>query len=404
MGTCPCRVSARTQAWAVAPESRRLLAMYSGLVPIVMTLDADCHRCPTALATGDRAWQVTAAGGERAWLCLTCARPHAASRPGLSAELEAMRRMLTEPVVQPARARPAPRISSRAPLPVQMTPMPRRVRRAVPPTVRRWRRLLVLSLVTVFATSPLSAAGPVGQALEVVIGFSAVAVFWVSVIGLLVASLRARWTSRRTPVPESWPPRGSMSMDPALPSRRTTARAPVRIAGAEDNWVKGVRGEHAVGAALDATGLPVLHDRRLRVGSAANVDHLVVAADAVYVVDAKNLTGSLSAIRDQLRIGGRERGNLLAGVRRQAEEVAAAMPRLGITAPVRPVLCMTGTARPAGMQLVEGVLLSTPESVASLLALPGQLDATAQARIADLLAWVFPPAAEVRGPRSSLPP
>jgi hypothetical protein len=377
--------------------------MYSGLAPIMMTLDADCHRCPTALATGERAWQVIAPEGERAWLCLTCARPLATSRPGLSAELEAMRRMLTEPVVQAARAMPTPRVPSRAPLPVQMTPLPRRARRAVPSTVRRWRRLLVLSLVTVFATSPLSAAGPVGQTLEVVIGFPAVAVFWVSVIGLLVASLRARWTSRRTAAPESWPPRGSMSMD-ALPSRRTTAREPVRIAGAEDNWVKGVRGEHAVGAALDATGLPVLHDRRLRVGSAANVDHVVVAADAVYVVDAKNLAGSLSATRDHLRIGGRERGNLLAGVRRQAEEVAAAMTRLGITAPVRPVLCMTGTARPAGVQLVNGVLLSTPQSVASILARPGPLDATAQARITDLLAWVFPPAAEVRGPRSSLRP
>ena len=76
----------------------------------------------------------------------------------------------------------------------------------------------------------------------------------------------------------------------------------MRIAGAEDNWVKGVRGEHAVGAALNGTGLPVLHDRRLREGSDANIDHLLVAADAVYVIDAKNLGGSLAAGSAQLRM------------------------------------------------------------------------------------------------------
>ena len=378
--------------------------MYSELAPIVMTLDADCHGCPTALGTGARAWQVTARENERAWLCLTCARPLATSRPGLSAELEAMRRMLTEPVIQTARSKPTPRMPSRGPLPVPLTPMPPRARRAVSPAVRRWRWLLALSLVTVFATSPLSAAGPAGQALEIVIGVPAVAVFWVSVIGLPVASLRARWTSQRAPAPESRPARGSMSSDAALAPLRTTAREPVRIAGAEDNWVKGVRGEQAVGAALNATGLPVLHDRRLRAGSAANIDHLVVAADAVYVVDAKNLAGSLSATSGQLRIAGRDAGRLLAGVRRQAEEVTAAMSRLGVSAPVRPVLCLTGTARPAGMQLVDGVLLSTPESVASLLMLPGLLDLTAQAGIADLLAWAFPPAAEERRPSGSLRP
>jgi hypothetical protein len=369
--------------------------MYSGLAPVVMTLDADCHRCPTVLASGDRAWRVTAGEDERAWLCTTCARPLATSRPGLSAELEAMRRMLTEPVVQTARSRPAPRIPARAPLPVQMTAMPRR---AVPPTVRRWRWSLALSLVIVVATSPLSAAGPVGTAVAIVIGLPAVAVFWVSVIGLPLASLRARWTSRRASAAESWPARGSMGWDAVPVLRRTAAREPVRVTGAEDNWVKGVRGEQAVGAALIATGLPVLHDRRLRVGSAANIDHLVVAADAVYVVDAKNLAGSLSTTNGRLRIGGRDGGRLLAGVRRQAQEVTTALARLGVSAPVRPVLCLTGSARPTGVQLVEGVLLGTPESVRSLLELPGLLESTAQGRIADLLAWAFPPAAEDRRP------
>ena len=166
----------------------------------------------------------------------------------------------------------------------------------------------------------------------------------------------------------------------------------MRVAGAEDNWVKGVRGEHAVGAALNGTGLPVLHDRRLREGSDANIDHLVVAADAVYVVDAKNLAGALTTTGDQLRIDGRDRAKLLDGVRRQADEVAAAVSRLGVTAPVRAVLCLTGTARPAGVQFAGGVLLTTPNTVAQVITLSGLLADDQRARIADLLAWAVPPA------------
>jgi hypothetical protein len=119
---------------------------------------------------------------------------------------------------------------------------------------------------------------------------------------------------------------------------------------------------------------------------------LVVAADAVNVVDAKNLAGSFAAAGDMLRINGRDRDKLLQGVRRQAGEVAAAASRLGVTVPVRPVLCLTGAARPAGMELVGDVLLTTPDTVAKVLAPPGLLADDRRAEIADLLAWAFPPA------------
>ncbi|MBN1092574.1 NERD domain-containing protein [Blastococcus sp. TML/M2B] len=165
------------------------------------------------------------------------------------------------------------------------------------------------------------------------------------------------------------------------------------MTGAEDDWIKGARGEHAVGAALDATGLPVLHDRRLRPGSRANIDHLVVAADAVYVVDAKNLSGSFSLAGGTFRISGWNQDRLVEGVRRQAGEVAAALRQLGIAVPVRSVLCLTGTARPTRVQFATEVLLTTPDTVTWVLGRTGPLTDCRGSEMADLLAWAFPPAA-----------
>lgn len=375
--------------------------MYNGWAPRVMPVGADCHECSAPVTAGERAWQVTAGEKDFVWLCLACARPFVTGRPGASAELEAMRQMRSEPIIQSAGPKPAPHIALRPAEPERTAPMSRRSTKTTAPHVRRWWRLLAFSFATVLLTGSLTAAGAVGQVLAALIGFPAVAVFWVSVIGLPVAVIRARLGARRQPASVPWSARASMSVDAAPTPRRAAGRKEVHVAGAEDNWVKGVRGEHTVGAALDGTGLAVLHDRRLRVGSAANIDHLVVAADAVYVVDAKNLAGSLSATGDRLQVGGRDRGKLLDGVRRQAEEVAAALSRLQVTVPVRPVLCLTGAARPVGMQWVSGVLLTTPETVAQMVTLPGLPNIGAQGRIADLLAWAFPPA--VRDQRPSSP-
>ena len=372
--------------------------MSSRLTPTVLTVGSSCHRCATPIAADDRAWRVTTEGHDGGWVCLACARPFVTGRPGSSAELEAMRRMRTEPIIQPAPVRHPPRTGSRPVAPGPATPAAQRpaAQRLAATTAlgpRRWRRLMALSILTVCASVPLAAAGPVGRVLAASIGYPAAVLFWASVIGLPVAAVRAGWRSRRQPAPAPRAVRPPMPADGALASRRAAGTSGhVRITGAEDNWVKGVRGEQAVGAALDATGLAVIHDRRLRAGSAANIDHLVVAADAIYVVDAKNLAGSLSAIGERLEVGGRDRGKLLHGVRHQAVEVAAAMARLGVTVPVRPVLCLTGAARPAGIPQVSGVLLTTPETVAQVITLPGLLHSEARAPIADLLAWAFPPA------------
>lgn len=299
--------------------------------------------------------------------------------------------MRTEPVLVEARPRAALSVVPAYPTPYVPGPaagIP--AGGQTPSGARRWGRLAGISLLVLLATSPLSAAGPVGQVMAALIGFPAVVLFGVSVVGAPVAAVRATWTSLR---PEAFVPRSRYPSPVVAGPRRPAHRGThLRVTGAEDNWVKGARGEQAVGAALACTGLPVLHDRRLRQGSRANIDHVVVAADAVYVVDAKNITGSLVATGGTLRINGRDRDSLLQGVRLQARELEAALDRLGVAVPVRPMLCLTGSARPAGMQFVGGVLLTTPFSLASALTLPGPLAGDRRAAIADDLAWAFPPA------------
>ncbi|MGX5654357.1 NERD domain-containing protein [Geodermatophilus nigrescens] len=365
--------------------------MSDSLTATAIAAASACHLCRTRLAEGDPAWQGTGADGALHWLCLSCGRRFVTGRPGRSAELEAMRRMRDEPTVNGWTSfRP---IAVADPSSTLRQPGPGGPIRSLQATgPQRWGRRLVLSLIVVIVSSPLSSAGATGWLLAVLIGGPAALLFWVSVVGIVVSAIRARMSGRRTPQ-TAWQDGLRRAADGARISRRPTSWGrQVHVAGPEDNWVKGARGEHVVGAALNGTGLPVLHDRRLRKGSRANIDHLVVAADAVYVVDAKNLTGVLSTVGERLLIDGRDRSKFLDGVRRQADEVGAALCRSGVTAPVGGVLCLVGSARPVGVGFAGGVLLATPDTVGQLSLLPGLLTADERGRIADVLAWAFPPA------------
>ena len=93
---------------------------------------------------------------------------------------------------------------------------------------------------------------------------------------------------------------------------------------------------------LAGSHVRVLHDRRLSRPdgrlSRANVDHLVVAASGVRVVDAKTHTGALEVRRsgglvrrrtETLFIDGWDRSRLLEGLAGQVEAVAAELARAG---------------------------------------------------------------------------
>jgi len=119
-------------------------------------------------------------------------------------------------------------------------------------------------------------------------------------------------------------------------------------------WATGAIGEQKIGRNLDGLrteGFPVLHDRRIP-GTKANIDHLIIGASGVFVVDTKNYAGRVEQ-RDvggwfstdlRLYIGGRDRTKLLGGMNRQVEAVRSilACNEMWRAVPVIPViLCVS---------------------------------------------------------------
>lgn len=116
-------------------------------------------------------------------------------------------------------------------------------------------------------------------------------------------------------------------------------------------WARGAKGEVGIGDKLETLaakyGFIVLHDRRIP-GSKANIDHIAVTSHGIFVIDAKNYKGVVKVKeiggifitkRKELWIGGRNRSNLIDGVKRQTQVVERvlgstdnAMPVTGILA------------------------------------------------------------------------
>lgn len=102
-------------------------------------------------------------------------------------------------------------------------------------------------------------------------------------------------------------------------------------------WSSGARGEAALGARLDkhaSETIAVMHDRRIP-GTKANIDHIVVTAGGVLVVDAKRYVDKRPALRveggilrprvEKLMVGGRDRTNLVDSILGQVKRVRVAL-------------------------------------------------------------------------------
>jgi Nuclease-related domain len=102
-------------------------------------------------------------------------------------------------------------------------------------------------------------------------------------------------------------------------------------------WAKGAKGERRVARRLDSLdGIVALHDRRIP-RSKANIDHIAIGPNGVYVIDTKRYTGRVELRRTgtvfrpatgRLFVNGRDRTNLLEGMAKQilAVNAAADMP------------------------------------------------------------------------------
>lgn len=173
-------------------------------------------------------------------------------------------------------------------------------------------------------------------------------------------------------------------------------------------WAQGAAGERAVGAALDelrSLSVYSLHDRRVVTSdgrpSRANIDHLVVSATGVWVVDAKTHHGRLQVRRsgglfgpriEELYVGGRKRTALVEGVERQVESVRRVLGELDLNVPVGGVLCFVGTELPWLGETIPGIPLVGRRGLARLMRRPGRLTPDECASIAERLDRRFLPA------------
>jgi len=165
-------------------------------------------------------------------------------------------------------------------------------------------------------------------------------------------------------------------------------------------WAKGAQGERRLGAMLDGlSNVWVLHDRRLP-RSKANIDHLVVAASGVWVIDAKEYkgrierrsTGFMGAGPSRLFVGGRDRSKLIDGVRRQVDAVEQALadPHVRVSG----ALCFVEGDRPLLSQsfVVDGVAVHYPKSLRKVLGRDGPLSRSARSDLVGVLDAKFRPA------------
>ncbi len=167
-------------------------------------------------------------------------------------------------------------------------------------------------------------------------------------------------------------------------------------------WKKGAVGEREMARRLDklaTDGVEVLHDRRIR-GTRANIDHIAVSSSGVYVVDAKNYTGTVrvdwagglfSPRRYKLLVGRRDATNLVTGVRRQVELVRTALADDMGDVPVTGVLAFFEADWPLfPPHEIDGVRLGGTKSAAKLVSRAGMFSPERVADVAHRLRAAFP--------------
>jgi hypothetical protein len=154
-----------------------------------------------------------------------------------------------------------------------------------------------------------------------------------------------------------------------------------------------------------------LHDRRIP-GTRSNIDHIVVARNGVWVIDAKlykgkverRMRGPLGYQEPAVFVGGRDRTKVIHAMARQVEVVRAAIEAdpLAVDVKVRPSVCFIASewsffAKPFE---IDGVLVTWPQELVERIVAKGLLTQTAVERIANRIAVTLPPTtARTRAPR-----
>jgi hypothetical protein len=171
-------------------------------------------------------------------------------------------------------------------------------------------------------------------------------------------------------------------------------------------WATGARGEERVGRVLDALAGPdlrLLHDRKIP-RSRANIDHIVVCASGVYVIDAKKYKGRptlrvegglIRPRSEKLLVGSRNHTQLVIGVQEQVSKVEGTLRSAGLPGvPVLGMLCFVDADWPllGGDFTIGGVTVLWPRRATKYLVRAGPLAPDQIDRVFRTIGSVFKPA------------
>ncbi len=174
-------------------------------------------------------------------------------------------------------------------------------------------------------------------------------------------------------------------------------------------WQQGANGEQRLGQFLDeafAGTAVVLHDRLVNSSKRGNIDHLIIASSGVWVVAAKNYTGTVDVQtqgvwkfkQSGLYVGRRTQNKLIDGMGRQSAAVQSLLESMGMgNVPVHPALCFVDSewSRCSNATVIDGVLVLSPDKLASVASQPGSVQPDAINAIATQLNSGLP--ATIRG-------
>ena len=169
-------------------------------------------------------------------------------------------------------------------------------------------------------------------------------------------------------------------------------------------WDQGAIGEERLGHRLDSLideGVAMLHDRRIP-GTRANIDHIAVTRNGVWVIDAKRYKGRptlrvdggiLRPRVERLLVGRRDCTKLVDGLTKQMALVTNALAAEPLSAPVKGALAFVDADWPlvGGSFTIGGLHVLWPKRLAKMLADPCDQVADVTA-IHEVLARRFPPA------------
>ncbi|WP_431277871.1 nuclease-related domain-containing protein [Leifsonia poae] len=201
-----------------------------------------------------------------------------------------------------------------------------------------------------------------------------------------------RRDARESRIRENHPMVGALIL--ALSDEPQTTRA----------WATGAVGEERLGTRLDGltgAGIHALHDRRIP-RTQANIDHIVVCASGVFVIDAKKYRGRPSLRveggifrprTEKLLVGTRDCTKLVDGAHKQVKHVRTALESAGLNQiPVQGMLCFVDADWPliGGDFTISSVRVLWPKKAVDHITKAGAVDAITAKQAFGALASAFP--------------